>query len=192
MNKYRHLKYEKSNYYWLFKKFWRFLTIDFSKLSCNPIKVTKSGQYMTKYKIRDYMLSLDSKLKAAYELKEEYRNFVATSNINNAEFELDDLIIKFKEAHILEYSSFIKILINWHDEIINSFNKVNGHKITNGPIKRINRDIKLIFSNSFGSTNFIRMRNCIMFCINENSPVLAIKKKNTSRRKVKLGVHTIK
>lgn len=48
MNKYQHLKYEKSNYYWLFKKFWRFLTIDFSKLSCNPIKVTKSGQYLTK------------------------------------------------------------------------------------------------------------------------------------------------
>lgn len=65
---------------------------------------------------------------------------------------------------------FIRIMENWHDEIINSFNKINNHKITNGSMERVNRNIKTIFSISFGSTNFDRVRNRIIYSINEGSP----------------------
>ena len=182
MKKYEHLKYEGSNYYWLYKKFWKFLITDISKLPDHPIKVTKSGMLMSKYQIIDCMLSLDQKLYKAYELKEEYRNFVATATIDTAYDELNKLISKFKEAHIPEYSKFIKILNNWHDEIINSFNTINGHKITNGPMERVNRDIKTIFSISFGSTNFPRMRNRIMYCINQDIPILGFRKKVSNKK----------
>ena len=64
-----------------------------------------------------------------------------------------------KESRIKEYYPFIHIMENWHDEIINSFNIINNDKITNGPIERVNRDIKTIFGISFGSTNFKRVRN---------------------------------
>lgn len=185
MNNFKHLRCERDNYYWLYKKFWKFLTMDISKISIEPIRVSKSGVYMTKYQIIDSMLTLSDKLKKAYELKEDYRNFVATATIDTAEHELNELIIKFKEAHISEYSTFIKILTDWHDEIINSFNKINGHKITNGPMERVNRDIQTIFSISFGSTNFPRVRNRVMFCINEDAPILSYSKTKTNKRKGK-------
>jgi transposase len=183
MKKYTHLKDEGSNYYWLFKKFWKFLLIDISKLPDTQIRVSKSGSYMSKYKIIEYMLTISEKLSKAYYLKEDYRNFVATATIETAENELNMLITKFKDAHIPEYSSFIKLMYNWHDEIINSFNRINGHKITNGPMERINRDIKLLFGVSFGSTNFTRVRNRIMFALNEDAPILA-KKKTTTNKKI--------
>lgn len=76
-------------------------------------------------------------------------------------------------------------MTDWHDEIINSFNKINGHKITNGPMERVNRDIQTIFSISFGSTNFPRVRNRVMFCINEDAPILSYSKTKTNKRKGK-------
>ena len=182
MNKYEKLKYSGDNYYWLYKKFWKFLIMDLSRIESTPIKVTKSGMYMTKYQIIDCMLTLSDKLKVAYELKEEYRNFVATATIEIAEHELNKLIIKFKEAHISEYANFIKIMSDWHDEIINSFYRINGHKITNGPMERINRDIKTIFGISFGSSNFTRVRNRVIFCINEDAPILPYRKNTTNKR----------
>ena len=70
----------------------------------------------------------------------------------------------------------------WFHEIINSFNTINGHKITNGPMERVNRDIKTLNGISFGSTNFPRMRNRIMFAINEGAPISPYRKKNTNKR----------
>ena len=70
----------------------------------------------------------------------------------------------------------------WHDEIVDSFNMINGHKITNGPMERVNRDIKTIFGISFGSTNFPRMRNRIIYCINQDVPILAWRKKETNKK----------
>ena len=193
MKKYESLKRSGDNYYWLYKKFWKFLIMDLSKIEPVPIKVSKSGMYMTKYQIVSCMLTLSDKLKLAYELKEEYRNFVATATIETAEHELNQLIIKLKEAHISEYSNFIKIMNDWHDEIVNSFYRINGHKITNGPMERVNRDIKTIFGISFGSSNFIRVRNRVIFCINEDAPILPYSKKTTNKRVGKIrGKYNIK
>ncbi len=43
MNNFKHLRCERDNYYWLYKKFWKFLTMDISKISIEPIRVSKSG-----------------------------------------------------------------------------------------------------------------------------------------------------
>ena len=82
---------------------------------------------------------------------------------------------------------------DWHDEIVNSFYRINGHKITNGPMERVNRDIKTIFGISFGSSNFIRVRNRVIFCINEDAPILPYSKKTTNKRVGKIrGKYNIK
>ena len=49
-------------------------------------------------------------------------------------------------------------------------------------MKRVNRDIKTIFGISFGSTNFTIMRNRIIYCINQDTPILSRGKKNTNKR----------
>ncbi len=175
MKHFEYLKSENSNYYWIYKKFWKLLLKDISKFKDGTIYITRSGMELDKYQIIEYMLKLNHTLRLAYELKEDYRNFVATATIDTAKKELDMLIEKFKEAHISEYASFISLLKNWYNEIINSFNTVNGHKITNGPMERVNSDIKTIIRISYGSTNFIRMRNRFMFSINKDIPILSIK-----------------
>ena len=77
----------------------------------------------------------------------------------------------FKNSKIKEYDSFITILQNWHQEIINSFNIYDGRRISNGNLEHKNADIKTLIRVSFGSTNFERTRNRIMFCSNKNAPI---------------------
>ena len=176
MNHYTFLKGENHYLYWLLKKYWKFLLIDTSKLSYNTIKTSKTGQYINPRQIISYMLDISPELKLAYELKEEYRVFNSTATIDNAEKWLDELIIKFKSSNIKEYIPFWKLLQNWDNEIINSFNRINGYRISNGPIERVNRAIKSIIEIGFGSTNFVRMRNRIMYCVNDNASILYEKK----------------
>ena len=185
MDRYEHLKNEGHNYYWLFKKYHKFLLTDLSKLPNKPIKVKHSGMYLTKYQIIDYMLSLDPELKTAYELKEKYRNFNSSATIENAEEWLNEILLEFKNSYISEYSNFIHMIENWKKEILNSFHKINGFRISNGPMERVNRDIKTIFSISFGSTNFTRVRNRIMFSINDSSPILYTRKNTSNKKKGK-------
>lgn len=186
MKHYEYLKKENHNYYWLYKKFWKLLLKSISDIKDYYIVVNKSGMTMSKYKLIDCMLSLNPKLKLAYELKEEFRNFIKTATIETAEAELINLISKFKDANIPEYDPFINIMESWFNEIVNSFNMINGHKITNGPMERVNRDIKTLNDISFGSTNFYRMRNRIMFTINEDAPISPYRKNNTNKRVGKL------
>lgn len=185
MKKYEDLKHEKTYKYkyWLFKKYWKFLLTDISKLTNKHIKVNKSKMYLTKYQIIEYMLELDDDLKTAYELKEEYRNFNSLATIYNAEACLSELLIKFENSNIVEFKPFIKTIRNWQTEIINSFNRINGFRISNAKLERINKDIKNIFSITFGSTNFTRTRNRIMFCLNEMSPILY--SRNNSSNKIR-------
>ena len=131
------------------------------------------------------MLELDDGLKTAYELKEEYRNFNSLATIDNAEAWLSELLIKFENSNIVEFKPFINTIKNWQTEIINSFNRINGFRISNAKLERINKDIKNIFSISFGSTNFTRIRNRIMFCINEMSPILYSRKNRSNKRRGK-------
>ena len=63
-----------------------------------------------------------------------------------------------------------------------SFNRLNDHRISNGPMERVNRDIKTIFEISFGSTNFTRVRNRVIFSINDSSPILYHRKSSSNKR----------
>ncbi len=49
-------------------------------------------------------------------------------------------------------------------------------------MKRANRDIKTLFRTSFGSTNFARMRNRVMYTMNSDSPILYNSKKYTNKK----------
>ena len=59
------------------------------------------------------------------------------------------------------------------------------HRISNEPMERVNRDIKTLYRTSYGMRNFIRTRNRVMFCINQNSPILGVKKAFNNNRKLK-------
>ena len=138
MHKFENLKYSHDNYYWLLKRYPKLLTRDKSKLGYTKFKVNKQGQYMNEHEIVEYILSLDDQLKKAYDIYQEYlvSNQIATIDI--AEQWLNQLIDDYKASNITEYVPAWKLLENWHDEIINSFNRVNGYRISNGPMERVN------------------------------------------------------
>ena len=132
--------------------------------------------YLSEHEIVDYMLSIDSNLKDAYELLNEYRNFNSVATINNAAEMLDELIIKFHNSKIDEYYKSYRLLKNWRQEIINSFHRINGHVISNGGMERANSDIKTIIRHAYGFTNFSRLRNRIMYVKNDNASILGYRK----------------
>ena len=145
-------------------------------LKYKKFRVSKSGMYLDEHQIVDYMLSIDADLKAGYELLNEYRNYNSCATTINAEEWLDELIIKFHNSTLEEFHKAYKLLKNWRQEIINSFNRVNGFIISNGGMERANRDIKTIISHSFGFTNFARFRNRVMYCKNKDATILVYRK----------------
>ena len=179
MKEYEYLKGQNDNWYWLYKKYWKKLLKDPSKLGYKKFRVTKSGMYLSEHKIVDYMLSIDSDLKDAYELLNEYRNFNSVATINNAAELLDELIIKFHNSKINEYYKSYKLLKNWRQEIINSFHRINGYVISNGGMERANRDIKTIIRHAYGFKNFSRLRNRIMYIKNDDASILGYRKYKT-------------
>ncbi len=182
MKKYEHLKWQNDNWYWLYKKYWKKLLKDPSKLGYKKFKVNRAGMYLDDHQIVNYMLSIDDELKDAYELLNEYRNFNSCANINNAEEWLDKLIIKFHNSRSDEFYKAYKLLKNWRQEIINSFHRVNGHVISNGGMERANRDVKTIIRHAYGFTNFPRLRNRIMYVKNDDATILYYRKENQKKK----------
>ncbi len=107
-------------------------------------------------------------LELAYDLKEEYIEFNNTATIDTAKNKLADLITKFGQANIKEYEEFYNLLINWNEEIINSFSIYNNRRINNSYIESRNGSIEKLISNANGFTNFKRTRNRILYCLNKN------------------------
>ena len=67
---------------------------------------------------------------------------------------------------------------------------MDGYRISNGPIERVNRTIKSIIEIGFGSTNFVRMQNRIMYCVNDNASVLYEKKQTNKTEGKSRGKYT--
>ena len=86
----------------------------------------------------------------------------------------------------LHMSKNDELLENWKDEILNSFYRVNGFRISNGPIEKANSEIRKLIKVSYGCSNFTRFRNRIMYIINKNEPILGVKKPNNNNRTFKL------
>ena len=72
-----------------------------------------------------------------------------------------------------------------HTNNIYRSKKINGYRISNGPMERANMNIKTIFRLSFGSNNFTRMRNRIMYVLNSDSAILYNRKNTTNKKQGK-------
>ena len=190
MKSYERLKKEGHEYYWLLKKFWKFLLMNLDNLPVDYVYKTRTGMELTKYKIVEEILNLDEELKETYYLKEDYREFnLTTDNPEQAIEPLNELILKFKRSKIKEYILFWKMLQNWKNEILNSFNRVNGYRISNGPIEKANSEIRKLLKVSYGYSNFVRFRNRTMYSINKTEPILGVKKTTLNNRKGKPRGH---
>ncbi|QWB96375.1 transposase [Mycoplasmatota bacterium] len=121
--------------------------------------------------ILHYLLSINDDLKEAYMLKEWYREFNLTAAYDTCDDELNKLVYQFRNHKLAGLRSFGKTLINWKDEIKNSFLVYDKRRISNGPIESVNNKIKTVIKTSNGIQSFNRLRNKIMYSINKDVPI---------------------
>ena len=171
MKKYKDCRNDLPEYYWLYKKYWRLLHRNPENLGWKRFKVGHSIMYLNQHEIVNYMLSINDDLRDAYELIVEYKNFNSTATIDDAKERLDELMIKFHNSKLPEMRNCYRLLKNWYQEIINSYNKINGHVISNGNIERANRNTKDLIRTSYGFKNFERFRNRVLYTQNEDAPI---------------------
>ena len=157
-------------YYYMLKKFYFFLLVDYERLG-QYYTVPKLKTKFSKDNLLYYLLSIDSELKAAYELKETYRDFNKTSDQFTTIEQLQDIIKRFKKSTSEEMKTVGKMLSNWQQEILNSFTKVGGKRLSNSKIENKNSQIKTIMKTANGYRDFNRLRNRILYSLNKNTPI---------------------
>lgn len=89
-----------------------------------------------------------SELEVAYLLKEKYIYFNETETTENASHRLVDLINEFSKNRISKYVEFYNLLINWNQEIVNSFDTVNDKRMNNCLIESRNRQVETLIYNA--------------------------------------------
>lgn len=166
-------------YYYMLKKFHYFFVKNYEDIYSGDIKINKIHAKWRKHEILKYLLSIDDDLKYAYNLKERYREFNLTADYENCINEFEKLIYEFNNSHLEEFREFGYLLKNWKAEIINSFIRIDGKRLSNSAIEGVNSRIKIIIKNANGFKNFNRLRNRILFSINKSVPIrgVPIKKK---------------
>lgn len=163
MKRYNHDSIE----YYLLKKFNFLLTDRKVNLNNKPRLNRKLNRYVNYNGILELILSIDEDLYNGYLLKEEYTIFNMESDINMARDKYDDIKNEFVKANIPEYKDIITILKNWKEEIINSFTRYKGRKISNGIAEGINSEISTLLFNTRGIKNHRRRRKRILYAVNK-------------------------
>ena len=147
------------------------------KEQSGQIEIRKYRTKWDKYEIRRYLMSIDPDLKYAYYLKEKYRKFNLTTSYESCDEELNELINEFRNSHLEKFRTFGKLLSRWKINIKNSFIRVNGKRLSNGPMEGINSRIKTMMKSANGFRNFNRFRNRVIYSINKNVPIKGTPKK---------------
>ena len=125
-------------------------------------------RYLNYRQIRDLAFAAFPELAKAYELKEYYINMNSSCTASTAAKMLEEAIDVFGNSGIIEYEPFATLLINWREEIINSFTYVGDSRINNSHIESKNRMLDRLMYNANGFRNFERTRNRILYCLNRN------------------------
>lgn len=169
--------------YYLLKKFNWLLMLDSSKIEDNKPRYNhKLKQYINYPALLEKIVQIDPLLNEAYELKEEYLLFNQTSTVDNAAEELAHIIALYQTSNLESFRSMADTLINWFQEIVNSFTIVNGKRLSNGRIESTNSRIKTIIKVANGFQNFSRLRNKIMYVINKDSTITIHEEKTNIKR----------
>ena len=82
-----------------------------------------------------------------------------------------NFIKEFKLSKFQEFREFGSLLNHWKYYIVNSFIRVNGKRMSNGPMESLNGRLKRLISDGYGYSDFERFRNRALFSLNKNEPI---------------------
>jgi transposase len=156
-----------SQEYYLLNQF-RFLLLDRSVDLDNKGKYNKRFSRFLNYRqLLNMMLSIDPQLEEGYRLKEQYIMFNATADYDMAKEYIDTLVNEIASSGIEEFDEFITLQRNWRDEIINSFLRYRGRRISSGVAESINQTVASLLYNTKGIRDTERRRKRIMYAVNK-------------------------
>lgn len=152
----------------------------------------KLNGYYNYYRLLSEILKIDNDLKAAFNLRKNVQWFLEIQSDNREiiETKFYQLISEIKKENINEMRSFANTLVNWSEEILNSFYWVNNRRISNGPIESVNGTLKKIKNNANGFINFSRFRARAFLVVNKIYSLNVSNTTNMIRMKNLLGDHT--
>lgn len=158
-----------SKEYYLLKRFKYLLFTSYESLNYNDKgKFNKVFQrYLNFYQLRELLLDIHPDLRKGYDLKEAYMDFNKKSTFDQAGPLLDSITKSFIKSNIDEFNEFITSIVNWRQEIINSFILYKGVRINNGVAESLNASVKILLYNTRGIRNHERRRKRIMYAINK-------------------------
>lgn len=163
--------------YQLLKHYSWLLTMSYSKvekenyINMHQYYFAFDSQFARADTIIEKILSLDNELYIAYSVKEEYAYWNRHSTAENAEKHIENIIEELRAYDIKELNSVARTLKHWKKEIVNSFDRYQGRRISNGPIESVNSRIKTIKHNGNGYKNFERFRKRVLYSLNEDSSI---------------------
>jgi transposase len=163
---------DRNGYYWLLKTFHYYFTENFDKIKYIRKPHSHYGYLADKYAVLNKLLSIDKDLTEAYKLKEEYREFNLTEEYSLESItKLEDFIERFKKSKFIEFIDFGLLLEHWKFYIVNSFIRVDGKRMSNGPMEPLNGRLKRLLNDGYGYTKFERFRNRALFSLNKDEPI---------------------
>lgn len=146
----------------------------------------KLHRYINYSQLLEELLKIDSQLKEAYVLKEDYLLFNSSTTSDDAKENLAHIIQMYINSNIDSYRHFAQTtLLDWYEEIVNSFIQIDGRRISNGPIESVNSRVKTILKVANGFKNFSRMRNKIMYSLNKDACITSLENKQIIKNKGK-------
>lgn len=167
------LRYQRDINYYLLKKF-NWLLFKTDPIYSDPNYERRynhklKGRY-NYHELKCKILDASPKLLEIYNLQTHLRLFYDLK-YDEAKYKINQLIERFKNSNIPEMNDFANTLINWKNEIVNSFLIVgkNEKKISNAIIENRNKSIKTIKRNGNGYTNWDRFRNRVMYSLNKSA-----------------------
>lgn len=128
----------------------------------------KLGYTAYNYKLRELIFAIDPKIEDYYRLKEDYIVFNRSTELQSIERKLDTIINRFMISDDSGFKKVGRTLIQYKKEILNSFTRVKGRRISNGPIESRNNIIKLIMRNAAGYRNFDNLRTRVIYVCNHH------------------------
>ena len=160
--------------YYLLKKFNFLLTMNDPEAMDPNVKKRFNkvlNRYLNFYDIYELLLKYDERLREAVYFNDRVSEFYKKTEYKNAKKELEEIIIECRTSNIRTIQDFSKTLIEWKQEIINSFIVIPNikRKMNNALIENRNKSIKLLKHSSNGYGNWTRFRKRILYCLNKNT-----------------------
>ncbi|MGI6770331.1 MAG: ISL3 family transposase [Bacilli bacterium] len=177
--------YDKRNeleidYYYL-KKYWKIIMEYDEHQENKEFYCYKLRKTITKFDVLDRVLNLNPHLAEAYYLRNKFLKVIKTSTYETIESNLKTWINEVCQSDVNEYNIAIRTLLNWKQEMINSFiiHPTTGTPMNNASTEGSNNFCKVIKRVSYGYKDFELMRARILYC---NRKTMRFKSKSIKDR----------